>query len=100
MVKNRSNKSNFIGNIQRNLSNTIDAILNHSYLHALEKNEIAKEKLEVYVCEQYYIISNDKRNFALMVSKTSNDTAAKLFTACLHTELNALENLTLMAQKL
>jgi thiaminase len=97
MTKNNQNQSNFIGNIQRNLSNTIDTILNHSYLDALEKNEIAKEKLEIFVCEQYYIIANDKRNFALMISKTADDTASKLFTSCLHTELNALENLTLMA---
>src|SRR5919197_5435620 len=93
-------QSNFIGNIQRNLSNTIDTILYHPYLDALEKNEIAKEKLKIFVCEQYYIISNDKRNFALMISKTSDDIAAKLFTTCLHIELNALENLTLMAEEL
>ena len=93
-------QSNFIGNIQRNLSNTIDTILYHPYLDALEKNEIAKEKLKIFVCEQHYIIRNDKRNFALMISKTSDDTATKLFTTCLHVELNALENLTLMAEEL
>jgi thiaminase len=100
MTKNHQNQSNFIGNIQRDLSDTIDTILNHSYLGALEKNKIAKEKLEIFVCEQYYIIANDKRNFALMISKTSDDTVSKLFTTCLHTELNALENLTLMAEEL
>jgi thiaminase len=78
----------------------MDSILNHPYLHALEKNEIAKEKLKIFVCEQYHIISNDKRNFALMISKASDDTATKLFTTCLHIELNALENLTLMAEEL
>lgn len=100
MTKNQQKQSDFIGNIQRNLSNTIDTILNHSYLDALEKNEIIKEKLEIFVCEQYYIIANDKRNFALMISKASDDTATKLFTTCLHTELDALENLTLMAEEL
>jgi thiaminase len=100
MTKNHQNRLNFISNIQRNFSETADSILNHPYLHALEKNEISKEKLEVFVCEQYYIISNDKRNFALMISRASDDTAAKLFTTCLNTELNALENLTLMAEEL
>jgi thiaminase len=100
MTKNNQNQLNFIRNIQRNLSKTTDCILNHPYLHALEKNEITKEKLKIFVCEQYYIISNDKRNFALMISKTSDDTAAKLFTTCLYTELNALENLTRMAEEL
>src|SRR5919197_5475437 len=100
MTKNHYKESNFIGNIQRDLANTIDTILNHSYLDALDKNRITKEKLEIFVCEQYHIISNDKRNFALMISKTSDDAATKLFTTCLHTELNALENLTLMAEEL
>jgi thiaminase len=79
------------------LSKITEGILNHPYLYALEKNEIAKEKLEIFVCEQYHIVSNDKRSFALMISRASDDTAAKLFTTCLNTELNALENLTLMA---
>jgi thiaminase len=100
MTKNHQNQSNFIRNIQRKLSNTTDNILNHPYLHSLEKNKIAKEKLEIFVCEQYYIISNDKRNFAFMISKTSNYTAAKLFSTYLHSEFDALENLTLMAEEL
>ena len=100
MTTNHHNQSNFIRNTQRRLANTIDTILNHSYLDALEKNEISKEKLEVFVCEQYYIISNDKRNFALMISRASDDIAAKLFTTCLNTELNVIENLTLMEEEL
>ena len=78
MTKNHYKESNFIGNIQRDLANTIDTILNHSYLDALDKNKITKEKLKIFVCEQYHIIANDKRNFALMISKTSDDRAAKL----------------------
>ena len=35
-------KSNVIERIQTNLSNTIDTILNHQYLDALEKNAITK----------------------------------------------------------
>jgi thiaminase len=95
-----NNQSNFIRNIQRNLADIIDAILNHPYLEALDNNKITKEKLEIFVCEQYHIISNDKRNFALMISKASNDTASQLFTICLHSEFNALKNLTFMAEEL
>ena len=99
MTRNQ-NKSNFIELIRSDLSNTIDAILNHPYLYALEKKEISKAKLEIFVCEQYHIISNDKRNFAFMISKASSDVASKLFTDCLDVELNALGNLTIMAEKL
>ena len=38
-------KSNFIELIRSDLSNTIDAILNHPYVYALEKREISKVKL-------------------------------------------------------
>jgi thiaminase len=100
MTKNHHSQSNFIGNIQRILSGIIDVILNHPYIEALEKKQIAKEKLEIFVCEQYHIVANDERNFALMISKASDDRSSKLFTACLHTELNALEKLTLMAEEL
>jgi thiaminase len=99
MNRNQS-KSSFIEQIRSDLSNTIDAILNHPYLHALEKKEISKVKLEVFVCEQYHIITNDKRNFAFTISKASSDVTSKLFTNCLYAELNALGNLTIMAEEL
>jgi hypothetical protein len=35
-----------------------------------------------------------------MISKASDDTSSKLFTACLHTELHSLMNLILIAQEL
>ena len=54
------NKSNLIEQIRSDLSNTTDAILNHPYLYELEKKEISKVKLEIFVCEQYHIITNDK----------------------------------------
>jgi len=99
MTRNQS-KSNFIELIRGDLSNTKDAILNHPYLYALERKEIDKAKLEIFVCEQYHIITNDKRNFAFTISKASSDIASKLFTSCLDAELNALGNLTIMAEEL
>lgn len=95
-----NSKSNFIDNLQRNLSNIIDAIIDHPYIHTLEKKQISKDKLEIFICEQYHIITNDKRNFAFMISKTANDTARKLFTDCLNAELNALGNLMVFAETL
>ena len=90
----------FIENIQNNLSKTIDMILNHPYIAALEHKKISREKLEIFVYEQYYIISNDRRNFALMISKTSNNIAIELFLDYLIAEANALKNLLLMAEEL
>jgi thiaminase len=94
------NQSSFIENIKSELSATINAIRNHKYIHLLEKHEIRKEKLEIFICEQYHIITNDRRNFALMLSKASSETASELFTDCLHVELDALRNLGIMANEL
>ena len=67
----RNNNGDFIRNLQNSslLSDTLDMILKHPYILALEKKEIRKDKLELFVFEQYHIIKNDRRNFALMISK-------------------------------
>jgi thiaminase len=98
--RNQNNNNSFIEKLKSRYSKTIDAILNHPYLEALEKNEIKREKLQIFVCEQYHIIKNDRRNFAFMISKASDDVAAELFTDCLSAETKALENLALLAQEL
>ena len=97
--KNQNNNS-FIEKLESSYSKTIDSILNHPYLAALEKNEIKREKLQIFVCEQYHIIRNDRRNFAFMISKASDDIAAELYTDCLSAETKALESLALLAQGL
>jgi len=94
-----NNNNSFIQKIEGNVSKTIDAILNHPYLAALESKQITKEKLQIFVYEQYYIIKNDRRNFAFMISKASDDNAIELFTKCLTAEGKSLENLTLLAQE-
>jgi thiaminase len=94
------NSNSFIEKLKSSYSKTIDAILNHPYLAALEKKEIKREKLQIFVCEQYHIIRNDRRNFAFMISKASDDVAAELFTDCLSAETKALESLALLAQEL
>jgi thiaminase len=98
----RENNGHFIRNLQNSslLSATLDMILKHPYILALEKKEIRKDKLELFVFEQYHIIKNDRRNFALMISKASNDVSAKLFLDCLSVEVEAFDNLVIMAREL
>jgi thiaminase len=102
MILHNSNhrNNNFLHKTENTCSKTIDAILNHPYLSALEKKQVSKQKLQILVYEQYYIIKNDRRNFALMVSKSSDDVATDLFTDCLSAEVKALENLVPMAEEL
>jgi thiaminase len=96
----KHHNNNFLQKVENNYSKTIDAILNHQYLSALEKKQISKEKLQILVYEQYHIIKNDRRNFALIISKSSDDVATELFTDCLSAEVKALDNLVPMAEEL
>jgi thiaminase len=68
-------------------------------ISALEKKEIPRNKLELFVFEQYHIIKNDRRNYALMVSKASSDLVTKLFLDFLYAEDEALDNLFIMARE-
>jgi thiaminase len=100
MHNSKQHNNNFLQKIENNYFKTIDAILNHQYLSALEKKQIRKEKLQILVYEQYHIIKNDRRNFAFIISKASDDVAAELFTYCLSIEVKALDNLVPMAEEL
>jgi TENA/THI-4/PQQC family protein len=94
------NNNNFIEKMTANFSKIIDAIITHPYISALEKKEISREKLEVFVCEQYHIIANDRKNFAFIISKASDEISTDLFFDCLSAEVKALKNLALMAEEL
>jgi hypothetical protein len=56
-----TNQVDFIGRTKSELSTTMDAIHNHEHMDALNKHKIRKEKLEIFICEQYHIIANDSR---------------------------------------
>jgi thiaminase len=95
------NDDDFISNLGKSkLFEVTEMIVKHPYILALENKEIRTDKLELFVFEQYHIIKNDRRNFALMISKASSDTAAKLFLDCLSAEGEALDSLVIMAKEL
>lgn len=91
---------NFIDKMRSELSNIIERIINHPYLEALDKKQVPYQKLELFVYEQYNIIANDRKNFAIMISKASSDTSTKLFTEGFLAETRALDDLVRMAVRL
>lgn len=95
-----NNVNNFVGGVTSKFSFIVDKILHHPYLLCVENKKLSKEDLKVFVCEQYHIISNDKRNFALAASRTSNTLSASLFQDCLSFESSALDNLFMLANGL
>lgn len=95
-----TNATKFVDTLTRKFSSVVDKILYHPYLLSVEGKKLSRENLKVFVCEQYHIISNDKRNFALVASRTSNSLSATLFQECLSFESIALDNLSLLANEL
>ena len=94
------NPTKFVDTLTRKFSSVVDKVLHHPYLLSVEGKKLSRENLKVFVCEQYHIISNDKRNFALVASRTSNSLSATLFQECLSFESIALDNLSLLANEL
>jgi thiaminase len=90
----------FINSIERSSSSIINRILNHPYISDMESGKIPKEKLRLFACEQYYIISNDRRSFAIMASRASDNTSADLFQDYIKVEDKALANLELLLTEL
>src|SRR5437867_9730311 len=94
------NANNFIGDVTRKFSVIVDKIPNHPYLFSIDNKQLKRENLKVFVCEQFHIISNDKRNFAKVAQRTANSLYADLFKDCLSFETSALANLSLLKNEL
>lgn len=96
--------NNFIAEVTHKNSSTIGKILHHPYLICIDSKQLTRENLKVFVCEQYHIISNDKRNFTLVIDRTSNPSpspkTADLFKDCISFESSALANLILLQNEL
>jgi thiaminase len=96
----KNNVDNFIDSLNQKFSSVVDTVLNHPYLSCIENKELTLEDLKIFVCEQYHIISNDKRNFGLVYSRASNSLSKSLFQYCQSIESMALSNLSLLATEL
>jgi thiaminase len=97
-----SNEDGLIADITRKFSSLAHKILHHAYLLNIENKKLNKEDLKVFVCEQYHIISNDKRNFELAASRASNSSSksVSLFQDCISFESSALGDLDFLANEL
>lgn len=88
----------FVDIIRKELTPTIEKILRHPYIKAIEDGKIAKDKLTIFVGEQYYVISNDLRNFAVFAGRTRNPETRFLFLDALTVEREAFEKLKHLAE--
>ncbi len=55
--------------IRRELAPLLARVRGHAYVRAIEAGEIARDKLRLFAGEQYHIIKNDMRSFAILLSR-------------------------------
>lgn len=82
----------FLSELKVALAGVEERIRNHPYVAALEAGEIEKEKLGVFVGEQYHIISSDVRSVALLLSRWGQEPGClEFFWMLLQGEVEALK---------
>lgn len=64
-----SDAEQLVMEIRAQLKAVDEKLFSHSYLAALEKARIPKEKLQLFAGEQYNIINSDLRSIALLVNR-------------------------------
>ena len=75
-------------------------ILAHPYLTAVEEGRIPFDQLQLFVGQQFHIISSDLRSISLLVSRYGNSPSRSFLMNVLHGEVAALEALHTFAAEL
>jgi len=83
--------------MREELSHLNERILNHPFVLDAESGKLPRDKLRIFLGQQNYIVSNDIRSIALMLSR-SNPKEAEFFQLLLEGDLQAHRNLLKMAE--
>jgi len=86
--------------LRRDLAPTEEAIRRHPYLEAVERGRAPVGSLRQLACEQYWIVSSDRRSFAHLASRFPEPPAGDLFLAMAQGEGEALRRLSRLASSL
>ena len=77
--------------IRRDLEPLASAVRRHRYLDALATGTIPRERLRVFAGEQYHIIKNDMRSFALLLSRQEDADVRRFLLGSVEYEAAAFE---------
>lgn len=86
--------------LRRELAATEQAIRGHRYLEAVEAGTVGEASLRRLACEQYQIVSADRRSFAHLAARFPEPPAGDLFLALAQGEGEALRLLDGFARSL
>ena len=86
-----------VDEIRRELKDVDTRIAGHAYLRALERGDVARDKLRLFAGEQHHIVGSDMRSFALLVSRYGDSPSGRFFLDMVQGERAALEALAALA---
>ncbi len=89
-----------LASLRRDLAATEEAIRRHPYLQAVEAGKVPLASLRQLACEQYWILSSDRRSFAHLASRFPEPPAGDLFLSLAQGEGEALRRLYALASSL
>jgi thiaminase len=86
-----TNAAALLESIRRELEPLSSAVRHHPYIDALASGAIARERLRVFAGEQYHIIKNDMRSFALLLSRQEDAEVRRFLLGSVRYEAAAFE---------
>src|SRR5213594_4484985 len=89
-----------VDEIRQELEPVNEQLLRHPYVQALEEGKIGREKLRLFVGEQYAIIGSDLRSAAHLVSRFGSSPSRDFFLGILQGERAAWDALLTFAHAL
>jgi thiaminase len=100
MVKKEDRVERLIQEVEKELSDVVKEISNHPYIRDLEAGRIGKDRLGVFVQQQYHIVNCDLRSLALAVAKAKTREAREFLFSSLRVEVEALRHLLVLGEAL
>ncbi|MEM2237612.1 MAG: hypothetical protein QXR26_04555 [Candidatus Caldarchaeum sp.] len=90
----------FIQGLREELRELNRRVEEHPFLTEAEKGILPKERLKLFVENQYYIVYHDLRSLALMVTRASNPDEAEYFSKLQQGDLMAFQQLVKLGDEL
>lgn len=95
-----SRAEKLVEEVRQELKEVEARIAGHPYLEALSQGRVPREKLRLFVGEQYHIVGSDLRSFALLVSRYGDSPSGRFFLDIVQGERTALGALSAFADAL
>jgi len=89
-----------VGEVERELGDLVKKISRHPYIRSLEAGKIEKERLGVFVQQQYHTVNSDLRSLALVVAKAKTRETREFLLGSLNVEAEALKHLLALGEAL